>query len=94
MNDQSTRIYFGTDKVGQQLRKTYGLIAARHYGGSISKMFREAANEKWGVDPETGELRGSMASHLGGASLAADKSPRLPTGSPKAEKARRIRNQD
>lgn len=72
IGDQGARIYFGTGKVGERIRKNYEKIAAQHYGGSMSAMFREAVNEKWGIDPTTGDMKISG---------------KFPTGSPTASKS-------
>lgn len=54
--DQAKRIYIGTGKRGMALVKTFDELADKHTRGSLSRLLVDAAIEKYGIDPESGEI--------------------------------------
>lgn len=54
--DQTKPVYIGTGKRGMNLLDSFMKLAEKHTNGSLSRLLVNAAIEKYGINPETGEM--------------------------------------
>lgn len=66
MADHQLKIYVGGRKHGSQREKNVRALALKHYPkangkeGNISALYEDALNEKYNLDPDTGEPLGNI----------------------------------